>query len=103
MMYFWNQIALFDQSAGLARACVYGSIDHDLSGEVPSATRRYMQPYCVKYLLYILYVEWVGELMSEWNGEWMGEWMLWWKWCDEWMAWWLNEFCDEWMNSVMNE
>ena len=40
-------------------------INWDLSDEVPSATRRGMQPYYVKCLLYVSYVERVSELVSE--------------------------------------
>ena len=43
--------------AGQAREHICDGNNEDLSGEVPSATRRGMQPYCVKCLLYVSYVE----------------------------------------------
>ena len=72
-------------------------INEDLSGEVPSATRRGMQPYCVKCLLYVSYVEWVNESTSEWMSEWVNCMM------NEWIVWWMNSMMNEWMNSMRNE
>ena len=81
------------------------SINEDLSGEVPSATRRGMQPHCVKCLLYVSYVEWVNEWVNELVNEWVNEWVN----CmmNEWIAWWMNSMMNEWivwwMNCMMNE
>ena len=75
MIYFWNWKVVFVPGAGQAREHVCTCINWDLSGEVPSATRRGMQPYCVKCLLCVSYVErvseWVSELVSEWMSKWM--------------------------------
>ena len=87
-----------------AGAWLCACINWDFSGEVPSATRRGMQPYCVKCLLYASYVEWVSEWMSEWTNSMMNEWIVWWmnSMMNKWIVWWMNEQFDEWMNSMMN-
>ena len=63
-------------------------INDDLSGEVLSATRRGMQPNCVKCILsFICFVCGMSERMNEW--------MVWWMntMINESMVWWMNEMC----------
>ena len=80
MVYFWNWIAVFVPGAGKARG--HESINWDLRGEVRSATRRGMQPYCVKFVLYEY------SMMNEWI-VWMNEWMN--GVMNGWVVWWMDE------------
>ena len=54
--------------------CDHACFNRDLGGEVPSATRRDMQPYFVKCILHVSILDWVDEWI---NGYWMIGWIVW--------------------------